>query len=61
MTRRIPRTSADPARLDKTRALTAEIAAALRVPAARFNAALAEFRRRGKVARARPVRPRWLC
>jgi cellulose synthase (UDP-forming) len=34
------------ARLDKTRALTAEIAAAMAAPAERFNAALAEFRRR---------------
>jgi cellulose synthase/poly-beta-1,6-N-acetylglucosamine synthase-like glycosyltransferase len=38
----------DKVRLDKTRALTGEIAAELSVPAARFNAALAEFRRRDK-------------
>ncbi len=45
-----PSDPADRARLDKTRALTAEIAAELSVPASRFNAALADFRRRGKAS-----------
>ncbi|RNL54405.1 glycosyltransferase family 2 protein [Arthrobacter oryzae] len=40
-----PADPADRARLDATRALTSEIAAALSVPAARFNAALERFRR----------------
>lgn len=40
-----PSDPADLARLDNTRALTAEIAAALSVPATRANAALADFRR----------------
>jgi cellulose synthase (UDP-forming) len=43
-----PSDPADLARLDKTRALTAEIAAALSVPATRSKAALAGFRRRAK-------------
>ncbi|MET4097042.1 glycosyltransferase family 2 protein [Arthrobacter sp. UYCu712] len=38
------------ARLDETRALTAEIADALQAPAKRVNAALAQFRRRTKTA-----------
>ncbi len=38
----------DRVRLDKTRALTAEIEAELSVPASRFNAALADFRSREK-------------
>lgn len=45
-----PSDPADLARLERTRGLTAEIAAALSVPAARANSALAEFRRRAKTA-----------
>ena len=57
-----PTDPGDLARLDKTRALTAEIAAALSAPADRFNAALAEFRRRRKDAgAARTAAPSWRC
>jgi cellulose synthase (UDP-forming) len=45
-----PSDPADLARLNKTRALTAEISVALNVPATRVNAALADFRRRAKSA-----------
>ena len=45
-----PKNPADLAKLDKTRGLTAEIAAATSVPAARFNAALAGFRHRATTA-----------
>ncbi len=41
-----PENADDRERLDRTRALTAEIAAAMSGPAARFGTALAEFRRR---------------
>lgn len=43
-----PTDTGDLAKLDTTRALTAEISAAMSVPAARFNAALADARRRAK-------------
>lgn len=43
-----PTDPGDLAKLEKTRALTAEISAAMSVPAARFNAALADARRRAK-------------
>jgi cellulose synthase/poly-beta-1,6-N-acetylglucosamine synthase-like glycosyltransferase len=45
-----PSDPADLAKLERTRSLTAEISAAMSVPAARFNAALAEFRRRARTA-----------
>ena len=50
-----PTDPGDLARLDKTRALTAEISAELSVPAARFNAALADYRRRERAGGPRPV------
>ncbi|BCW73624.1 glycosyltransferase family 2 protein [Arthrobacter sp. NicSoilB8] len=49
-----PSDPADLARLDKTRVLAAEIAAAMSVPAARSNAALAGFRYRADAAPAGP-------
>ena len=48
MTRRIPRTWATEVRPDKTRALTAEIAADAQRPGGPLHAALADFRRREK-------------
>ena len=45
-----PSDPADLAKLERTRGLSAEISAAMSIPAARFNSALAEFRRRAKTA-----------